>query len=154
MGKIARSIVIVGIFIFAAACIANAATLDEAKTMAQNAAAFVKANGKDRAADEFNNPKGQFTKGGLYVVFIAFNGAVLAHGDNPSLTGQNLLDAQDYITNNFFVRVQIQIAKTEGGGWTTYNWWNPAATEVQLKKSWVQKVDGMDAYVVCGVFQK
>jgi len=60
----------VGIFIFAAACIANAATLDEAKAMAQKAAAFVKANGKEKAVAEFNNPAGQFKKGMVLPFYI------------------------------------------------------------------------------------
>jgi len=153
MGKLVRSLVMVGIFIFAAACIANAATLDEAKAMAQKAAAFVKANGKEKAVAEFNNPAGQFKKGDLYVVFIDFNGMVLAHGGSPALTGKNLMESKDPTTGSFFVKEQIDIAKTKGGGWSSYNWMNPAVKKVQPKKSWVQKVDGMDAFVVCGVFQ-
>lgn len=63
MRQVVRSLVIVGIFIFAAACLADAATLDEAKATAKNAAVFVKTNGKDKAAAEFNNTTGQFTTG-------------------------------------------------------------------------------------------
>jgi len=153
MGKLVRSLVMVGIFIFAAACIANAATLDEAKAMAQKAAAFAKANGKEKAVAEFNNPAGQFKKGDLYVVFIDFNGMVLAHGGSPALTGKNLRESKDPTTGSVFVKEQINRAKTKGGGWSSYNWMNPAVKKVQPKKSWVQKVDGMDAFVVCGVFQ-
>lgn len=153
MGKLVRSLVMVGILIFAAACIAEAATLDEAKAMAQKAAAYVKANGKDKAVAEFNNPKGQFTKGDLYIVFIDFNGNVLAHGGSPALTGKNLLESKDPVTGSFFVKEQISIAKTKGGDWSSYNWMNPAVKMVKPKKSWVQKVEGMDAFVVCGVFQ-
>jgi len=153
MGKMLRSVVIAAIFIFATACIASAATLDEAKAMAQNAAAFAKANGKDKAVAEFNNPNGQFTKGAVYVVFIDFNGVVLAHGGSPALTGKSLLESKDPTTGKFFVKEQIDIAKTKGGDWSTYNWMNPTAQKVQPKKSWVQKVEGMDAFVVCGVFQ-
>ncbi|OPY13735.1 MAG: Cache domain protein [Syntrophus sp. PtaB.Bin001] len=153
MGKLVRSLLLVGIFIFAVAFVANAATLDEAKAMAQNAAAFAKANGKDKAAAEFGNPKGQFTKGELYITFVDFNGVVLMHGANPALAGKNLLESKDPVTGKFFVKEQIEVAKTQGGGWTSYNWTNPATKAMQMKKSWVQKVDGMDAYVVCGIFQ-
>lgn len=153
MGKLVRSLVLVGIFIFAAAFIANAATLDEAKALAQSAAAFAKDNGKDKAAAEFGNPNGQFTKGELYITFIDFNGVVLMHGANPGLAGKSLLESKDSVTGKLFVKEQIEIAKTQGGGWAEYNWMNPATKKVQVKKSWVQKVDGMDAYVVCGIFQ-
>jgi len=153
MRKVLCSLVMVGIFILTAAFIANAATLDEAKAMAQKAAAFAKANGKEKAVAEFNNPMGQFKKADLYVVFIDFNGVVLAHGGSPALMGKNLMESKDPVTSAFFVKEQINIAKTKGGGWSTYNWMNPTNKKVQPKKSWVQKVDGMDAFVVCGVFQ-
>lgn len=152
MGKLVRSVVMVAIFVFAAACIANAATLDEAKAMAQNAAAFAKASGKDKAAAEFNNPAGQFKKGDLYIVFIDFNGVVLAHGGSPALTGKSLLESKDPVTGKLFVQEQIEVAK-KGAGWSVYNWMNPATKQVQAKKSWVQRVEGMDAFVVCGIFQ-
>jgi len=153
MVKLVRSLVIVGILIFATACIANAATVDEAKALAQSAAAFAKANGKDKAAAEFGNPKGQFTKGELYITFVDFNGVVLMHGAAPALAGKNLLESKDPVTGKFFVKEQIEIAKTAGSGWASYNWTNPATKAMQMKKSWVQRVEGMDAYVVCGVFQ-
>jgi len=153
MVKLVRSLVIVGILIFATACIANAATVDEAKALAQSAAAFAKANGKDKAVAEFGNPKGQFTKGELYITFVDFNGVVLMHGASPALAGKNLLESKDPVTGKFFVKEQIEIAKTPGSGWTSYNWTNPATKAMQIKKSWVQRVEGMDAYVVCGVFQ-
>jgi len=153
MVKLVRSLVIVGILIFATACIANAATVDEAKALAQSAAAFAKTNGKDKAVAEFGNPKGQFTKGELYITFVDFNGVVLMHGASPALAGKNLLESKDPVTGKFFVKEQIEIAKTPGSGWTSYNWTNPATKAMQIKKSWVQRVEGMDAYVVCGVFQ-
>jgi len=153
MVKLVRSLVIVGILIFATACIANAATVDDAKALAQSAAAFAKANGKDKAVAEFGNPKGQFTKGELYITFVDFNGVVLMHGASPALAGKNLLESKDPVTGKFFVKEQIEIAKTPGSGWTSYNWTNPATKAMQIKKSWVQRVEGMDAYVVCGVFQ-
>lgn len=42
-----------------------ASNADEAKTMVEKAAAFVQANGKDKALKEFNTPKNQFVKGDL-----------------------------------------------------------------------------------------
>ncbi len=35
--------------------------------MVEKAAAYVQANGKEKALKEFNNPKGQFVKGELYI---------------------------------------------------------------------------------------
>ena len=75
------------------------------------------------------------------------------HGAAPALAGKNLLESKDPVTGKFFVKEQIEIAKTAGSGWASYNWTNPATKAMQMKKSWVQRVEGMDAYVVCGVFQ-
>jgi len=45
----------------------QAATLEEAKVLGEKAAAYVKANGKEKGAAEIGNAKGQFVKGEMYV---------------------------------------------------------------------------------------
>jgi cytochrome c len=139
--------------VFCFGFIAQAASLDEAKAMAEKAAAFWKANGKDKAIAEFNNSKGQFVKGDLYIVSHDFKGVVLAHGTNATLVGKNLFEQKDPNGDRYFVKEEIEIAKTKGSGWITYSWANPATKRMQAKKSWVQKIDGADAFVLCGVFQ-
>ena len=134
-------------------CVAQASTPEEAKAFAEKAAAYWKANGKDKAIAEFNNPKGQFVKGDLYIVSHDFKGVVLAHGINASLVGKNLYEQRDPNGDKFFVKEEIEIAKTKGSGWITYSWANPATKKMQAKKSWVQKIEGADAFVLCGVFQ-
>ena len=130
----------------------QASTLEEAKAFAEKAAAYMKANGKDKAVAEFNNPKGQFFKGDLYVFAQDFNGVMLANGGNPKLVGQNHLELKDP-NGKLFVKEMVEIAKTKGGGWASYSWTNPATKKVQPKKTWVQRVEGMDLYVGCGIFQ-
>jgi cytochrome c len=130
----------------------QASSLEEAKSFAEKAATFMKANGKDKAVAEFNNPKGQFVKGDLYVFAQDFNGVMLANGGNPKLAGQNHLELKDP-NGKLFVKEMIEIAKTKGSGWVSYTWTNPATKKVQPKKTWVQRVEGMDVYVGCGIFQ-
>jgi cytochrome c len=130
-----------------------AATLEEAKGLSEKAATFWKTNGKDKAIAEFNNAKGQFAKGDLYIVAHDFKGVVLAHGTNASLVGVNLYEQKEPNGDKYFVKEEIEIAKTKGSGWITYSWVNPVTKKIQPKKSWVQRIEGVDAFVLCGVFQ-
>jgi cytochrome c len=70
---------------------AQASTLDEAKSLAEKGAAYVKGNGKDKfkAMAEFNNPNGEFARGDLCVFLQDFNGVILAHGGTPKLVLHN-----------------------------------------------------------------
>lgn len=152
MKKVFCSIVVIlAVFVWGV-CAAHSATLDEAKAMAEKAAAYVKAHGKDKAIADFNNQTGPWVKGDLYIVFQDFNGLLMANGGNPKIAGQNHLELKDP-TGKFFVKEMVETAKTKGGGWVTYSWTNPATKKVQPKKAWVQRVEGMDAYVNCGLFQ-
>jgi cytochrome c len=129
-----------------------AATLDEAKALGEKAAAFVKANGKDKGIAEINNPKGQFVKGEMYVTANDFSGTALANPMSPGLVGQNHIGLKDP-DGKLFVKEMIEIAKTKGGGWLQYNWINPATKKVQAKKAWVQRVEGMEILTLSGLFQ-
>lgn len=152
MRKVFIGMAMVTLIVFGVVYLAQASTAEEAKAFAEKAAAFFKANGKDKAVAEFNNPNGQFKKGDLYVFAQDFNGIMLANGGNPKLAGQNHLELKDP-TGKLFVKEMIEIAKSKGGGWVNYSWTNPATKKVQPKKTWVQRVEGTDIYVGCGVFQ-
>ena len=67
-----------------------ASSADEAKAMVEKAAAYVQANGREKAVTEFNNPKGQFVKGELYVFAWDLNGTNIAN--NPKQVGMNVLE--------------------------------------------------------------
>ena len=129
-----------------------AATLEEAKALGEKAAAYVKANGKEKGIAEIGNPKGQFVKGELYVTSNDLNGVVLANPMSPTLVGQNHIGLKDP-DGKLFVKEMVEIAKTKGGGWLEYTWVNPATKKVQAKKAWVQRVEGMDVLTMSGVFQ-
>ncbi|HEY3275762.1 MAG TPA: cache domain-containing protein [Syntrophorhabdaceae bacterium] len=150
IGFIVAAVVMV---VFGFVCMSQASSVEDAKAMAEKAAAFWKANGKDKAIAEFNNSKGQFVKGDLYIVAHDFRGMVLAHGVNATLVGKNLYEQKDPNGGRYFVKEEIEIAKTKGSGWITYSWANPATKSMQAKKSWVQRIQGEDAFVLCGVFQ-
>jgi len=152
MKKVLTGILLATCMFFGSALMAQAATLEEAKALAEKAAAYMKANGKDKAVAEFNNPTGEFVKGDLYVFAQDFSGIMLANGGNPKLAGQNHFEVKDP-SGKFFVKEMIDLVKSKGSGWVEYSWTNPAIKKVQPKKTWVQRVEGMDVYVGCGLFQ-
>jgi cytochrome c len=123
---------------------------EQAQAMVDKAVAYIKANGKDKAIAEFNNPAGRFIKGEIFIFVQGFDGMVLAHGGNSKLVGINMLDSKD-ATGKLFVREMIETAKTKGNGWVSYSWTNPVTKKVQRKESYVVKVD--DYCVGCGVYK-
>jgi cytochrome c len=154
MRKSVCSIVVALVVVFGAVCLLQAASLDDAKGLAEKAAAYIKTNGKDKGLSEINNPKGQFVKGDLYVTVTDFDGRLLAHPMQPQLVNlaQNPATVKD-ATGKLFVMENTQVAKTKGSGWVTFSWTNPATKKVQPGKYWVQRVEGMDMYTMCGQFQ-
>jgi cytochrome c len=155
MKKTLFNVAVLGMVVLMAVCaagVAGAATEEDAKALALKAVAYWQANGMEKAVAEYNNQKGPFVKGDLYVVALDFKGNVLAHGGNPVLTGMNLVAQKDKTTGKLFVKEQIEIAKAPGSGWTSYTWPNPVTKKVQAKKSWVQRAGNEEWYVVCGIF--
>jgi cytochrome c len=154
MKKVVLGLVVALAFVFGAVCLVQAAPLDEAKSMAEKAAAYVKANGKEKGIAELNNTKGQFVnaKGDIYVTLQDLNGVVVANMFFPQMIGQNHMNLKD-ATGKQFIKENIDLVKAKGSGWVTWNWTNPQTKKIQPKKGWVQRVEGTDMYTMCGVFQ-
>jgi cytochrome c len=140
MKRVVCGFVMVAFFlVLGVAHIAQAVTSEEAKALGIKAAAFVRENGEEKGGVEINNPKGQFSRGPLYVTLHDFNAAIV--------------QAKDPISGRYFNKDMIQIAKTEGCGWVEYNWTNKATMKVQKKKAWVQRVENMDLFTLCVIVQ-
>jgi signal transduction histidine kinase len=133
-----------------AAHAADQGTAAEAEAMAKKAVAYIKANGPEKAADEFTNGKG-FKDRDLYISYLDFNGKMLAHGSNPKLVGKDLIDLKDP-EGKFMVRMAIEVAKTKGHGWTeNYKFKNPTTDKLQEKAMYVERVG--DTYVGVGIYK-
>lgn len=126
------------------------ASASEATTLVDKAVAFYKANGKDKAFAEFNNSKGQFVKGELYVFIWDFGGKVLAHGANEKLIGKDVSQLKD-VDGKLFVQEAVELAKAKGSGWVDYKWTNPTTKKVEAKSTYVKKVD--DIIFACGIYK-
>jgi methyl-accepting chemotaxis protein len=126
------------------------ATPADAQEMVEQAYAYLKANGKEKSLAAFNNPRGEFVKGELFIFAQDFHGIMLAYGGNAAMVGQNLYEAKD-VNGQYLGKGMIELAKTHGNGWYEYYFLNPHTNAVQPKVTYIQKVD--DYYLACGVYK-
>lgn len=133
----------------AVAMASDKGTADEAMAMVKKGVAFVKANGKEKAFAEFNNPKGPFVDRDLYVMVYDMEGNNKAHGSNPKLIGKNLLEIKD-ADGKFIVKGLIEMAQ-KGKGWFDYKWPNSVTKAVEAKSTYVEKVD--DVLIGVGIYK-
>ncbi|HYD63509.1 MAG TPA: cache domain-containing protein [Noviherbaspirillum sp.] len=123
----------------------------DATAMVKKAVSYIKEQGKEKALAEFSNPAGMFKKGELYIFVTDLQGKMVAHGTNPKLVGKDLIDLKDS-DGKLFVKEYIEVAKTKGNGWSDYKWVNPNTKAIELKSTYVEKVD--DLVVGCGIYKK
>jgi len=133
---------------FAAPCLADSP--DQAVRLVKKAAAFYKEQGLEKALEEFSNPKGQFKEGDVYIFAYDLTGTMLAH-PNPALIGHNLTDVPD-ADGKLFRKEFVTVALTKGSGWVDYKYQNPKTKQMELKTTYVEKVD--DIIICCGIFKK
>ena len=125
-------------------------TAEEAKSLVDKAVEDFKANGKDKAIAAFNDPKGEFVKGDLYIFLFDADCLTLAHGANPKLVGKNIGELKD-ADGKYFMKGMAALAK-KGGGWIDYKWTNPETKKIQDKSSYVLPLEG-GLFVGCGIYK-
>lgn len=123
---------------------------DEAKALVKKAVSFMKQNGNEKALSEFNNPKGQFVKGDLYIFVLDSKVTMLANGGNQKLVGKNLANLKD-AQGKLFNKDLMETAQ-HGGGWAPeYKWSNPLTKKIEPKLAYVEPVG--DLLVGCGFYK-
>ena len=122
----------------------------EAMELVRKASQYFKTHGKDRAFKEFNNARGIFTKGDLYIFCNDSKGVTLAHGQNEKLVGKNVFDLKD-VEGKYFIREMTQLALAKGSGWVDYKWMNPSTGDVLAKSTYCTRVD--DVILGCGIYK-
>lgn len=104
------------------------------------AVAYARANGKEKALAEFSNRNGSFIRGELYIYAYDFNGTTVAHPVNPEKIGVNRLYEKD-ATGSYFIK-NLRDAAINGSGFVTYTYINPAHNNtVEQKLGYVRNVD-------------
>jgi cytochrome c len=125
-------------------------TAEEAKTLMEKAVAYLKANGKDKAFEAFNNKKGDFVNKDLYIFVLDLNGKILSHGANEKLIGRDMMATKDK-NGQLFIKKMVDLANAEGKGEVEYYWDNPVTKQVAAKVSILEKVG--DVLVACGYYK-
>jgi cytochrome c len=125
-------------------------TTAEAKKMVEEAIAYIKANGQQKAFAEISNPNGRFVDRDLYITVFDMNGTCLAHGAIPEVIGKNRLDNKDP-DGKFFIKERIEAAKTKGSGWQDYKFLDPLTKKVEPKTFYFERYN--DLVVGCGAYQ-
>jgi len=127
-------------------------TAKEAEALVKKAAAYIEANGKEKAFAEFTDPKGKFTDRDLYIFVVDFNGLTLAHGGNSKLVGKEMSELKD-ADGKFFIKEFIKLAKTKGSGWVDYKWENPVTKKIEQKSTYIQRQRQEDYFLGCGIYK-
>ncbi len=123
---------------------------DEATDLVKKAAQYLKTQGKEKAFKEFNNSKGLFVKGDLYIFANDLHGITLAHGQNHKLIGANMAQLKD-ANGKLFIQEITETAKNKKSGWVDYKWINPANGKVLAKSTYCMLVD--DLILGCGIYK-
>ncbi len=121
------------------------ATREEARAMAEKAAAHFGAVGAATAFADFQKP--EWRDRDLYVFGVNTDGTQSAHGANPALVGRNVLDMLDMdgkLTNRAMLAI-------EDRGWVEYKWRNPATNAIEPKLTYVIRVNA-DTILAVGAY--
>jgi signal transduction histidine kinase len=114
------------------------------------AAAFVKAKGRDAAIREFNNPNGSFSQADMFVFAFDRNGTLLANPYLPGIVGVNRLSDRDPYGE---YPVPYIIANAEnGGGFLYYFFADPASNYSTRLKLGYSQAAGDNLIVGAGIF--
>jgi signal transduction histidine kinase len=124
-------------------------TPSQAKELVAQAVAYVKTNGEDQAIKEFNNPKGRFVKGDLYVFAYDPKAVCLANPMFPDVVGKDLYNEPD-TKGKLFRKEIVDLGNGMGSGWVDYMYLNPVTKKEELKVVAVQKVGNL--VVCCGAY--
>lgn len=123
----------------------------QAEALVKKAVAFYKENGKEKAFAAFNDLKGKFVSGDLYILVYDLNGKCVAHGSNAKMIGKDLIELKN-ADGNAFVKERVEIAKTKGKRWQNYKWNNPATSTVENKTAYIEKAG--DVIIGSGAYKK
>jgi cytochrome c len=126
-------------------------TKDEAKALADAAAAYVKKVGVEKAMKDFSTDKATWVKKDLYVVGFDMQGNCLAHGVNEKLIGKNLIEMKDQ-NGRHFTKEMLDSTKGSGAGWTDYEWPHPETKKLAPKTTYSVRPAGTDVVVGVGFF--
>jgi signal transduction histidine kinase len=140
---------VAGFLLAGPAVVAERGTRAEAEAMVKKAVAYVRANGRAKAAEEFTTGSG-FKDRDLYISYYDLTGKVIGHGANAKLVGKDLIGMKDP-DGKLLNKMLVDLAKEKGKGWSDeFKFRNPVTDEIQRRKVYVERVG--DTFVGTGIF--
>lgn len=115
------------------------ATPEEAKALAEKAAAHMRQVGPEKAIADFSDPAGGFMDRELFVVVYGPDNKIVTSAGLPVLLGKDATTLKD-VEGHPFGREILDLAKSQGSGWVEYRMTNPATKKIGQKRSWVIRV--------------
>jgi signal transduction histidine kinase len=114
---------------------------DDLVAYVNEALKFAKENGRQKALDVFNDPKGNFSRDNRYIFAAEYGGKCLAQPFSPELIGKNRLGDQD--PNDVKIHRQASYAAKRGNGFYYLIYPDPSNNMTQtLKLLYATDVDG------------
>ncbi|KKP35980.1 MAG: hypothetical protein UR26_C0001G0024 [candidate division TM6 bacterium GW2011_GWF2_32_72] len=95
---------------------------DVVKNLVKKGIQFFKTHGPIEASKNFSKEESDYSHGYVTLFVFDFNGKCIAHGEEPSFVGKDMLDIKDQSGEKFVEKI-IKKAK-ENGGWLSYRWKN------------------------------
>jgi cytochrome c len=126
-------------------------TKEEAVAMVKKAIDYIKANGNEKAFEEFSDPKGKFVDRDLYVVVYDMNAKCLAHGQKKNMVGKELIDFKD-TDGKEYMKERIDLMKKQATAWQDYKFMNPVSKQIEPKSMYLERFG--DLIVGCGIYKK
>ena len=133
------------VFVSFSALAADRGTPDDAKVLAEKAAAHFKDVGADKAIADFMKADGAYVDRDLFVVVYSPDGKVLS-GLIPALIGKDANSFKD-VDGKEFGKEIIAKANADKSGWVEYRMTNPATKKIEAKTSYLIKVGDYVVFV-------
>jgi uncharacterized protein YrzB (UPF0473 family) len=124
---------------------------EEAVAMVKKAIEYIKANGNEKAFEEFSDLKGKFIDRDLYVVVYDMNAKCLAHGQKKSMVGKELIDLKD-TDGKEYMKERVELMKKQNSAWQDYKFMNPVSKQIEPKSMYLERHG--DLIVGCGIYKK
>jgi methyl-accepting chemotaxis protein len=126
-------------------------TADEARALVERALSHIAAVGWDRAATDFNEPRGTFVDRDRFLFAVDGEDRYLVMGQQPELVGcsvHDLLSVSSAVADQFLSGARA--AAAAGGGWIDYDGFAADKGGMVRKSAYVRALEG-GAFIGCGV---
>ncbi len=133
------------VFVSFSALAADRASPDDAKVLAEKAAAHFKDVGAEKAIADFMKADGAYVDRDLFVVVYSPEGKVLS-GLIPALVGKDATSFKDVDGKEFGKEIMAK-AKSDKSGWVEYRMTNPTTKKIEAKKSYLIQVGDYVVFV-------